>query len=61
MLPETAQAYVLPALQDMSTAIENTFQSVLNQGYTHMFIASAIIATLGILVSITLKAPKDQK
>lgn len=55
LVPESAQPYVLPALKDMSTDIEKTFQSVLNKGYTHMFIASAIIAAIGILVSFTLK------
>lgn len=55
LVPESAQPYVLPALKDMSTDIEKTFQSVLNKGYTHMFIASAIIAAIGIVVSFTLK------
>ncbi|MDF2803207.1 MAG: putative permease [Anaerocolumna sp.] len=55
LLPEKAQPYVLPVLQNMSSDIEKTFQSVLNQGYTHMFIASAVIAFIGILVSFMLK------
>lgn len=55
LLPEKAQPYVLPVLQNMSSTIESTFQTVLNQGYTNMFIASAVIAVIGILVSITLK------
>lgn len=55
LLPEKAQPYVLPVLQNMSLSIESTFQTVLNQGYTNMFIASAVIAVIGILVSITLK------
>lgn len=55
LLPEKAQPYVLPVLKDMSLEIEQTFQSVLNQGYTHMFIASAVIAGIGIIVSFTLK------
>jgi EmrB/QacA subfamily drug resistance transporter len=57
-LPEKAQTYVLPVINDMSLEIEKTFQSVLNQGYTHMFIASAIIAAVGIVVSLTLKNKK---
>ncbi|MDF2869485.1 MAG: putative permease [Anaerocolumna sp.] len=57
-LPEKAQTYVLPVINDMSSEIEKTFQSVLNQGYTHMFIASAIIAAVGIVVSLTLKNKK---
>jgi MFS family permease len=56
ILPEKAQPYVLPVLKDMSADIEKTFQTVLNQGYTHMFIASAIIAGIGIVVSFTLKS-----
>jgi len=59
ILPAQAQTYVLPALESMSADIEKTFQSVLNQGYTHMFIASAVIAAIGILVSLTLKAKKE--
>ncbi len=54
-LPEKAQTYVLPVIGEMSSEIEKTFQSVLNQGYTNMFIASAVIAAIGIVVSLTLK------
>lgn len=57
-LPEKAQTYVLPVINEMSSEIEKTFQSVLNQGYTNMFIASAIIAAVGIGVSLTLKNKK---
>lgn len=55
ILPENVQPYVLPALSNMAADIEKTFQSVLNQGYTHMFLASAIIAAAGIIVSLLLK------
>ena len=55
ILPENVQPYVLPALGNIASDIEKTFQSVLNQGYTHMFLASAIIAAAGILVSLLLK------
>ncbi|BCK01145.1 MFS transporter [Anaerocolumna chitinilytica] len=58
ILPEKVQPLVLPALSDMSAEIEKTFQHALNLGYTHMFIASAIIAALGIAVSLTLKSKK---
>jgi EmrB/QacA subfamily drug resistance transporter len=58
LLPAKAQPYVLPVIKDTSFDIEKTFQSVLNQGYTHMFIASAIIAAIGIVVSLTLKNKK---
>ncbi len=57
-LPEKAQTYVLPVINEMSSELEKTFQSVLNQGYTNMFIASAIIAAVGIGVSLTLKNKK---
>lgn len=57
-LPEKAQTYVLPVIGEMSSEIEKTFQSVLNQGYTNMFIASAVIAAIGIVVSLTLKNKK---
>jgi MFS family permease len=56
ILPEKAQPYVLPVLKDMAADIEKSFQTVLNQGYTQMFIASAIIAGIGIAVSFTLKS-----
>jgi MFS family permease len=59
ILPAQAQTYVLPVLKSMSGDIEKTFQSVLNQGYTHMFIASAVIASIGILVSLTLKKKEE--
>jgi EmrB/QacA subfamily drug resistance transporter len=59
ILPPQAQTYVLPVLESMSPDIEKTFQSVLNQGYTHMFIASAVIASIGILVSLTLKKKEE--
>lgn len=55
ILPENVQPYVLPALGNMASDIEKTFQSVLNQGYTHMFLASAIIAATGIIASLLLK------
>ncbi|MFT4143224.1 MAG: MFS transporter [Mobilitalea sp.] len=55
ILPENVQPYVLPALGNMASDIERTFQRVLNQGYTHMFLASAIIASVGIIVSLLLK------
>ena len=58
LLPEKAQPYVLPVVKDMSSEIEQTFQSVLNQGYTQMFIASAVIAGIGFAVSFTLKNNK---
>lgn len=58
LLPEKAQPYVLPVVKDMSSEIEQTFQSVLNQGYTQMFIASAVIAGIGFAVSLTLKNKK---
>ncbi len=55
IIPENVQPYVLPALNNMASDIEKTFQTVLNQGYTHMFLASAIIAAAGVIVSLLLK------
>ncbi len=60
VLPENAQTYILPVIKNLSGEIEQTFQSVLNQGYTHMFTASAVIAALGIAVSLGLKRAKSQ-
>lgn len=54
ILPKQAKTYVLPVLNHMSDDIEHTFQTVLNKGYTNMFIASAIIAVLGVIVSLTI-------
>lgn len=61
ILPANAQPYVLPLLKNMSGEIESTFQEILNQGYTHMFIASAIIAAIGAVISLTLKNESGQK
>jgi EmrB/QacA subfamily drug resistance transporter len=59
ILPAKVQPYVLPALTNMSAEIEKTFQHSLNLGYTNMFIASAIIAGIGIVVSFTLRGKRQ--
>jgi len=61
VLPKTAQGYVLPVLKSMSLDIQTTFQSVLNKGYTHMFIASATIAAIGIFVSLFLRGKESKE
>lgn len=46
-------------VEKMRATIENTFQTTLNSGYTNMFIAAAIIAGLGLIISFLLKNKKQ--
>lgn len=55
ILPDQVEQYVLPVIKQMKESIESTFQSVLNGGYTNMFICSAVFAGLGLLVSLTIR------
>lgn len=54
ILPQGVNNYVLKAIEGERLNIENTFQAVLNKGYSHMFTAAAVIAFIGLITSVYL-------
>lgn len=46
IVPPQAQSAVVKAIEGMRNQIESVFQTTLNEGYTNMFIAAAVIAVL---------------
>ena len=52
--PTGAQTMIINAVQGSAAALETAFQSTLNQGYSHMFTAAAVIAALGLVTSLFL-------
>lgn len=51
MVPAQMAPMIGQKIEAMRMSIENVFQSTLNQGYTHMFAAAAIIAGAGFLLT----------
>lgn len=54
LVPDQLAPMVMQNIENMRSNIETVFQSTLNQGYTHMFTASAIIAGLGLVITLLL-------
>jgi len=54
VLPSQVKPMVLSAIDTSGTKIVDTFQSILNTGYTNMYIASAIISTVGLIATMLL-------
>lgn len=46
----------LTKIEHSRTTLENTFQNTINIGFKHMFIASAIIACIGLLLTLMLRS-----
>ena len=61
VLPAGIQNMVLNQVEQMRGMIENTFQTVLNTGYSHMFTAAAIIAGIGFLTTLLLRKKGDAR
>lgn len=55
VVPAQAKPFITKAIDPISDKIMSTFQSVINAGYTNMFIAAAIIAAAGLLVTLLLR------
>lgn len=66
--PHTSAETVLNGMKDqyigsiesIRTTLENTFQQTMNSGFAKLFIAAAIIAIIGFLLSIMLKNKKKE-
>lgn len=59
-LPEKIKPVVSAGIEQNRLIIENTFQMTINNGYQMMFIASAIIAGLGLLTTLLLKEKRTE-
>jgi EmrB/QacA subfamily drug resistance transporter len=55
VVPVFVKQNVLDIIENSRNAIANAFQSTLNAGYTNIYIASAIIALVGLIISLILK------
>lgn len=60
LLPTQAKTPVLNSLNSTKASIESLFQSTINKGYTHMFVAAAIIAAIGVLATLLLSNPNKK-
>ncbi|MGE5455392.1 MAG: MFS transporter [Methylocystaceae bacterium] len=54
LVPDQMAPMIMQSIENMRLKIEKVFQSTLNQGYTHMFTAAAIIAGLGFVFTLLL-------
>jgi len=54
LVPDQMAPVMMQRIENMRVSIENVFQSTLNQGYTHMFVASAMIAGVGLALTLLL-------
>lgn len=59
MVPAQAKPMIGSAIDSISPKIVDTFQSVMNTGYTHMYIAAAIIAACGLFSALMLKEKSE--
>lgn len=55
VVPAQAKPMIGKAIDSISDAIVTTFQSVMNTGYTHMYVAAAIIAACGFVAALLLR------
>lgn len=61
IVPVFVKQNVLDIIESSRNAIESAFQSTLNVGYTNIYIASAIIAAIGLLITLILKDKKESE
>lgn len=54
-LPENIKPMVISGIEQSRGAIENTFQTTINQGYAMMFLAAATIAFIGVVLTFMIK------
>ena len=58
VLPPTVKPMVLQAVDSLSNKIVDTFQTVINSGYTNMYMATAIISSVGLIATLFLRSKK---
>lgn len=51
VVPSNVQKFVIPTIQNSAELITDTFQKTINTGYSQMFIASALIALIGFVIT----------
>lgn len=56
--PNPAQGVILQKVEGMRQSLESTFQFTINIGYTNMFTAAAIIAGMGLIMTLFLNKSK---
>jgi len=61
IVPSNAQSFVMPVIEQSEDIIVNTFQATINQGYTQMFIATAVIGGIGYIATLFLKKEKSEE
>jgi MFS family permease len=54
LVPAQMTPMIMQSVENMRSSIETVFQSTLNQGYTHLFTTSAIIAGVGLVLTLLL-------
>lgn len=59
LVPPFLQQNISKTIEASRSIIEKTFQSTINVGYTNVFIASAIIAGIGLIITLFLKKRKE--
>jgi len=55
VMPAQLSPMVIHNIEAMRSSIENLYQSTMNTGYSHMFTAAAIIAALGLIITMLLQ------
>ncbi len=60
VVPEDVKKFALPALEKSQDIMTSVYQSTINEGYSQMFITTAIVATVGLLFTLLLKTKKQQ-
>jgi len=58
VIPVDAQKFALPSIENGRDLITSTFQSTINEGYSQMFIATAIVALIGFGLTFFIKDKK---
>lgn len=59
LVPSFVQQNVSETIELSRSIIEKTFQSTINVGYTNVFIASAIVAGLGLIITLFLREKQE--
>lgn len=59
ILPGNVQGMVIPTIQKSTDLITETFQTTINSGYGQMFLATAVVATVGFVLTFILKNSKQ--
>ncbi len=55
VVPAQAKPYITAAIDPLAQKITDTFQAIMNSGYTNMYVASAVIAVVGFGCALLLR------